>query len=265
MNNKNIISENETMNAYKKKVLTLKPTTTYFHRLLMQTEAVTKFLKTDILVFKENCVNRVFIEGYSNHKIGIMNFASPIVAGGGFLNGASAQEEAICRASYLYPELANCQQYYKINRAIDFTSHTCGLIYSENIKFVKAEIEGEERFVKPVFADVITVAAPQNLSQNSTDMKIKRELNEKIVQTLRQFKVHQIEVLVLGAFGCGVFKNSPKLVAQLFQKNLESDEFKHYFKKIIFSTYLPNYTEFKPLMNANEEQNLELLKKNLIA
>lgn len=112
---------------------------------------------------------------------------------------------------------------------------------------------------------MITVAAPQNLSKNSTDMKIERELNEKIVQTLRQFKVHQIEVLVLGAFGCGVFKNSPKLVAQLFKKNLESDEFNHYFKKIIFSTYLPNYTEFKPLMNANEEQKLELLKKNLIA
>jgi len=55
-----------------------------------------------------------------HHHIGILNFASAKNPGGGYLRGASAQEESLCRSSLLYPCLHQYENrrdhYYQINR-----------------------------------------------------------------------------------------------------------------------------------------------------
>lgn len=43
------------------------------------------------------------------------------------------------------------------------------------------------------------------------------------------------DVLILGAFGCGAFKNPPEVVAQLFKEAV--DEFGSFFEVIEFAVY----------------------------
>ena len=44
-----------------------------------------------------------------------------------------------------------------------------------------------------------------------------------------------VTVLVLGAWGCGVFRNDPRDVANIFHKCLVEGKFKGTFKKVVFA------------------------------
>lgn len=55
------------------------------------------------------------------------------------------------------------------------------------------------------------------------------------------------EAIVLGAFGCGVFKNDPEVVSQIFKKILVDEGLKNYFSLVVFPIYKNevNYEAFK--------------------
>ena len=46
---------------------------------------------------------------------------------------------------------------------------------------------------------------------------------------------NDVDVLVLGAFGCGAFNNPPDLVAEAFRKLLVDKGYGRLFKKIVFA------------------------------
>jgi hypothetical protein len=60
-------------------------------------------------------------------------------------------------------------------------------------------------------------------------------MTERIKRLLRVFQKHNHDTLVLGAFGCGVFKNNPLNVARTFQQQLQSSEFIGCFRRIVFA------------------------------
>lgn len=75
-----------------------------------------------------------------DNKIGILNFASAKNPGGGFLNGASAQEESIARSSTLYASLKSeaVEPFYDLHRhdpQAGYYSHT--MIYSPNVLLLR--------------------------------------------------------------------------------------------------------------------------------
>lgn len=55
---------------------------------------------------------------HPDERIAILNFASANNPGGGFINGAQAQEESIARASSLYASLEQAKDYYTLHSQI---------------------------------------------------------------------------------------------------------------------------------------------------
>ncbi|KIM45473.1 hypothetical protein M413DRAFT_341446 [Hebeloma cylindrosporum] len=95
----------------------------------------------------------------ANFKIGVLNFASAKKPGGGFINGAQAQEESIARASTLYPSLTTPEgrKFYTHYRAEpDNAYYTHAMVYSPAVVLFRGDM-GDWK--KPIDVDVLTSAA----------------------------------------------------------------------------------------------------------
>jgi uncharacterized protein (TIGR02452 family) len=84
----------------------------------------------------------------------------------------------------------------------------------------------------------VTAAAP-NAGVVQDQQAAQNEMNERVQRILNVFEVSQHETLVLGAFGCGVFRNDPVQVATIFRQHSQSNQFKNSFKRIIFAILDP--------------------------
>jgi uncharacterized protein (TIGR02452 family) len=73
----------------------------------------------------------------------LLNYASARNPGGGFLGGAKAQEEDLCRCSGLYACLITQPEYYEVNRAQASMLYTDHIIYSPRVPFFRDRSRGE--------------------------------------------------------------------------------------------------------------------------
>src|SRR4029079_8799885 len=81
---------------------------------------------------------RRLVESEGVTDLVLLNFASARNAGGGFINGAKAQEEDLCRCSGLYPCLMSQPGYYEANRNNRSAIYTDHLIYSPQVPLFRA-------------------------------------------------------------------------------------------------------------------------------
>jgi len=183
-----------------------------------------------------NSVRRLINEGEDN--VVYLNFASAKNPGGGFLGGSQAQEESIARSTGLHPCLEKEMEYYDINRNTKSCFYTDYMIYSPNVPIIKDE-EGELLSIVPL-ASIITAPAvntgavlkqePQRV--NEIELVMKRRIEKVLFIALE----NNHDTIVLGAWGCGVFKNKPSDVAKYFKEVINA-QFKDEFKKIVFAIY----------------------------
>lgn len=156
----------------------------------------------------------------SQSKLAILNFASARNPGGGFLNGAKAQEEDLCRCSGLYPCLLQCMEYYEVNRLHTSLLYTDYAIYSPEVPFFRTSSHGA-LLDSPFLVSVITAPAPNSgpylKSKPSGLEDIEKTFLRRWKNVLRIAKDQQIEYLILGAWGCGAFGGDP-LVASVTAK-----------------------------------------------
>lgn len=205
----------------------------------------------------KNCTTvEALLGAKTESKIGILNFASAKNAGGGFLTGAMAQEESLARASSLYDAQTKSTLMYQRNREQSSYLYTDFLIYSPNVVFW---VDDNGVFLEtPVLADVITSPAPnkgamlQNQKSNEIQ-KIEKVFRDRMEQVLAISELQGVEYLILGAWGCGVFRNEPAIVAQLFKEVL-AEKFQNSFKKIVFAVFdtsdkQVNFKAFADLFN----------------
>ena len=199
-------------------------------------------------------------------KVAVLNFASATKPGGGVKTGASAQEEALCRVSTLYPTLDQRRfwnQYYTPNRAANDPLHTDVCIYSPGVVICKTDESFPKRLPESAFVavDVVTCAAP-NLRQtpgnyhnpdadhavNITKQALYDLHFQRAKHILHVAAANGVDCLVLGAFGCGAFENDPNVVARAYAASIEA--YRTRFEVIEFAIYCrdwetENYNAFK--------------------
>ena len=167
----------------------------------------------------------------------VMNFANALRPGGGFLNGARAQEESLCRNRSLYHSISS---YKAMEMYVYNTKHLNPLdsdymLLSPNV-CVFRDPNGN-LLQKPYNVSVVTIAAP---NKNGRAKGVKQETLDDIMEyRLRRMLYaaarYGYKDLVLGAWGCGAFGHDTEKVAGYFYKLFFEEEFKKYFDNVVFA------------------------------
>lgn len=200
--------------------------------------------------------SRLFAE--EEQDILALNFASAKNPGGGFLGGSQAQEESLARSSGLYACLQTQMDLYLANRKRRTGLYSDHMIYSPNVPVFRNDDNSLLDMPYPV--SMITSPAV-NVGSVKANYPQEEELIESTMldRTEKMLSLaisYQYEVLVLGAWGCGVFKNAPQDVARYFATFLRNDgRFAQAFRKVVFAVYSsqknnPNYAAFQSLFEA---------------
>ena len=193
-------------------------------------------------------------EKYKGKKICCLDFANNHSVGGAPWH-AGAQEESLCRTSTLYPCLyAKRQEFYE-KHIQEYETHKIDemgnddLIYIPDVVVFKTDesipkLKPEDSWFK---TDVIVCAAPQLQKNYDTDV-FRKIMTSRIKKILDGAAKESVEVLILGAFGCGAFHNPPEIVSD------------------IFATLIRNYT-FETIEFAvscrNDTKNFEIFKAKI--
>lgn len=187
-------------------------------------------------------------------RVAVLNFANPEVPGGGVKKGAVAQEECLCRCSNLYPCIASPAVYvdfygyhYKHGRFF----YSDRVIYTKDVTVFKDDnlnlLDREQWFN----VDVLTCSAPFIAKRKYTNKAALFELFKSRVKNIINVAIdNNADVLILGAFGCGAFKNPPELVAKAFKTVISENRYDEYFRKIVFAVKSSNNDDaFEPCPN----------------
>jgi uncharacterized protein (TIGR02452 family) len=197
-------------------------------------------LETNIEVANETTFRGLVKLAARGGHIACLNFASAKNPGGGFLGGAQAQEEALARASALYPCLLAAPEYYERNRSNRSVIYLGLIIFSPQVPFFRKD--AGDLLEKPILASVITAPAPNRgaVVQNEPGNLplVETALRRRAEMVLHVAQAHGVERLVLGAWGCGVFRNDPAKVATIFANLTKPPgRFAGVFRDVLFSVY----------------------------
>lgn len=211
-------------------------------------------------VFTENIDTFSKARQYGDSGV-CLNMASFSFPGGGFLSGASAQEESLCRRSSLIASISmfsalgdklfDCSREKK-----GYPLGMYGAIYSPKIAVWKDSLGNN--FPEPFLTNVISLPAIKNPALDSSG-KLKSEVRNQEKQKIRQilrvaFYSRGYRFLVLGALGCGAYHTPPEEMALCFKEVLGEEEFR-VFDEVCFAVLDDknsgpggNYSVFKKIL-----------------
>lgn len=175
-------------------------------------------------------------KAYVGKKVAVLNYANNHSIGGAPFS-AGAQEESLCRCSTLFPCLLAMERpFYQKHRdmynahAMDFMGND-DLIYTPDVVVFKSDertdpiyphlLPHEEWY--PV--NVITSAAPQLWSREAVPANYEDRIRSRIKKILDVAAKEGNEVVILGAWGCGAFRNPTEVVARIFAEQLKNYNF----------------------------------------
>ncbi len=162
----------------------------------------------------------------------LLNFASATNPGGGFLNGARAQEEYLARSSCLYACIRSSAMY-AFHRANNDPLYTDYLIYSPGVPIIRDD-NGSLLEVPYTIAMITCAAVNASRLAAERSLEIGPAMMRRICKVLSVGIAHSHDGIVLGAWGCGAFGNDGHEIARLFHDAL-SNKFKGAYRRVIFA------------------------------
>ena len=191
-------------------------------------------------------------------KVCAINMASYKRPGGGVERGARAQEECLFRCSNLFDVIS--KDFYPLNE------NEC--LYTERALFFK---DKDYEWMETVECDIITSAALR-LAGVVTDKGIVgyEPENEKVnYDWMTREKIRLMcsvphtkgsNILILGAWGCGVFNNDPTKMANFFKDVLIGEGYSSLYDKVVFAVINDhnsvgnNFDIFNKILNEQIQQ-----------
>ena len=224
--------------------------------------------ETCITVSPSDCLDIAHEWVKGGLEVSVLNMANRQNPGGGVLLGAGAQEEYLFRCTNYYRAMfryADYAQQFGLTRShwsypLD---RDYGGIYTPGVTvFRENEERGYALLFEPWRVNMIAVPGMNNprLVNEGGEMRIAPELVEGVKNKIRTiFRIaldkHESN-LVLGALGCGAFRNPPRHVAELFKEVLCETEFAGAFERICFAVKEDhnsggdsNYTAFRDVLD----------------
>ena len=262
--------------------------TVFYEREICLPEAVQGCEQTIVEVQNIDCLYAGAQLKEQGYNPAVLNMASRRNPGGGVVTGAGAQEETLFRRTNLFRSLYQFAPFagmYGIK-----TSHhqypldkNFGGVYTpEAIYFRESEQKGYALLDNPVSLSFITVAGMNRPDLTAEGMIADyhvEPIKNKIRTIFRIGLAHGHDSLVLGALGCGAFRNPPRHVARLFHEVMDELEFKNKYRRIVFAilddhnahqshnpegNYKPFADEFagmdEPRLTTEEEKTLMMWK-----
>ena len=191
-------------------------------------------------MYTDECVEYLLDTGFCQN-VCAMNFASRFRCGGGYLTGARAQEEDLCRViPALYPSLS--QVYYPFNKD--------SILITPNLEIWR---DGYYNVLTRPYKLSIVSASAQNLNSFHEKKGFDPVLIENILTSIFNNVKKQLpltDTLVLGAWGCGVYGNNPEDIARIMNKVCK--KYGGLYKNIVFA--VPRGYNFD-IFNKNIEFN----------
>ncbi|MEH0985803.1 TIGR02452 family protein [Micromonospora sp. CPCC 205556] len=152
-------------------------------------------------------------------QVACLNFASAKNPGGGYATGAHAQEESLARSSALAAALRTVPEFYAYHQEHRDPLYSDRVIHSPDVPVFR---DDSGRLVPPYRMAFLTAAAP-NAGALREPADLGGVLRRRAGRVLGVALAHGHRRLVLGAWGCGVFRNDPVQVAGAFAALLGPD------------------------------------------
>lgn len=195
-------------------------------------------MNTKILFYPYDTIDTAIILMRKGLRPCVLNMASVLKPGGGWMKGSSAQEEQLFyRSTYA---LSLCDPYnIDANRTWSYPLPITGGVYSPDVfVFRNNEIKNYSLlpFEQCMYMDFVAVAALKNpfLENGRLNKVDERVTLDKIRTILRIASENHHNTVLLSAFGCGAYNNPPEHIAQFFKSILSEEEFDGRFAFIVF-------------------------------
>jgi len=232
-------------NDYTFETATATATTTATATATATTEATAQ--KAEIMVIEGDCLEAALWlkKNHGARKPLVLNMASESTPGGGYRNGAGAQEENLHRRTNLFQCLEDPQLIAK-SRQWSYPIPEFGAIYSPDVAVFRGPEEKGYPFLRvPKWLSFVAVAGyrhpPTEVDPKSEERVLDRKYAKKTKQKLQKIfeigRERKHDVLVLSALGCGAFGNPPNHIARLFKEVINENHYDQYFRIIAFAIF----------------------------